>query len=46
MRLCCLLIAGTAMAAPAIRWGNVPWSFEPNAGQAPAELPYLARGHS
>lgn len=46
MRLCCLLIAGTAMAAPAIRWGNVPWSFEPNAGQAPAELRYLARGHS
>ena len=46
MRAVLLLIAGTAMAAPAVRWGNIPLSFEPNQGQAPAEVQYLARGSS
>ena len=46
MRVCFLLIAGTAMAAPAVQWGNVPLSFEPNTGQASAEVRYLARGSS
>ncbi len=44
MRACFLLIAGTAMAAPAVQWGTVPLSFEPNTGQAPAEVRYLVRG--
>jgi uncharacterized protein (TIGR03437 family) len=46
MRVCFLLIAGTAMAAPAVQWSNVPLSFEPNTGQASAEVRYLARGSS
>src|SRR5690242_12569591 len=46
MRVWFLLIAGTAMAAPSVRWGGVPLSFEPNTGQAPAEVRYLARGRS
>ncbi len=46
MRICFLLIAGTVMAAPAVRWGTVPLSFEPNTGQAAAEVRYLARGKS
>jgi uncharacterized protein (TIGR03437 family) len=46
MRAALLLIAGTAMAAPAVRWGNIPLSFEPNRGQAPAQVQYLARGSS
>ncbi len=46
MRVCFLLIAGTAMAAPAVRWTNVPLSFEPNTGQASAGVRYLARGSS
>src|SRR5215471_16216571 len=46
MRATLLLIAGTAMAAPAVRWGNIPLSFEPNRGQAPANIRYLARGSS
>src|ERR1700693_2626034 len=46
MRICFLLIAGTAMAAPAVQWGNIPLSFEPNTGQASAEVRYLARGSS
>jgi uncharacterized protein (TIGR03437 family) len=46
MRGCFLLIAGTAMAAPAVQWVNVPLSFEPNTGQASAEVRYLARGSS
>ena len=44
MRVSLLLIAGTAIAAPTVRWGNIPLSFEPNTGQAPAEVRYLARG--
>ena len=32
------------MAAPVVKWGNIPLSFEPNAGQANAEVGYLARG--
>jgi uncharacterized protein (TIGR03437 family) len=44
MRASLLLIAGTAIAAPTVRWGNIPLSFEPNTGQAPAEVRYLARG--
>jgi uncharacterized protein (TIGR03437 family) len=46
MRLCFLLIAGTAMAAPGVRWGNIPLSFEPDTGQASAQVSYLARGSS
>jgi uncharacterized protein (TIGR03437 family) len=46
MRTALLLIAGTAMAAPTVRWGNIPLSFEPNRGQAPSNIQYLARGSS
>ncbi len=46
MRALLLLIAGTAIAAPAVKWGNIPLSFEPNRGQASAEVRYLARGAS
>src|SRR5215831_2131095 len=46
MRATLLLIAGTAMAAPTVRWGNLPLSFEPNCGEAPAKVRYLARGSS
>jgi uncharacterized protein (TIGR03437 family) len=46
MRATLLLLAGTAMAAPAVKWGNIPLSFEPNTGQASAEVRYLARGSS
>jgi uncharacterized protein (TIGR03437 family) len=46
MRAALLLIAGTAMAAPAVRWGDIPFSFEPNRGQAPGRVEYLARGSS
>ena len=46
MRAALLLIAGTAMAAPAVRWGDIPLSFEPNQGQAPSRVEYLARGSS
>ena len=38
MRVFFLLVAGTAMAAP------LPLSFEPNTGQASAQVRYLARG--
>src|SRR5579872_2441632 len=41
-----LLIAATAIAAPAIQWGNIPLSFEPNTGQASAQVRYLAQGSS
>jgi uncharacterized protein (TIGR03437 family) len=41
-----LVLAGTALAAPAVQWHNVPLSFEPNFGQASAEVRYLARGRS
>ena len=44
MRASLLLIAVTAMAAPTVRWGNIPLSFEPNAGQASPPVRYLARG--
>ena len=44
MRAALLLIAGTAIAAPAVRWGDIPLSFEPNRGQAPGPVRYLARG--
>ncbi len=46
MRLWFLLFSGTAMAAPAVQWSNVPLSFEPNAGQASAQVRYLARSSS
>ena len=47
MRVCILLIAGTAMAAPAaVQWVNLPLSFEPNTGQAAPQVRYLARGSS
>jgi len=46
MRLLYILIAGTAVAAPAVHWANVPLSFEPNAGQTSAGVSYLARGSS
>jgi uncharacterized protein (TIGR03437 family) len=46
MRATLLLIAATAMAAPTVRWGDIPLSFEPNQGQAPAQVRYLARGSS
>jgi uncharacterized protein (TIGR03437 family) len=46
MRVTLLLLAGTAMGAPAVKWGNIPLSFEPNTGQASAEVRYLARGSS
>src|SRR5262249_10937984 len=46
MRATLLLFAGTAMAAPAVKWGDIPLSFEPNRGQASAPVRYLARGSS
>lgn len=46
MRIILLLVAGTALAAPVVQWGNLPLSFELNQGQAPADIRYLARGSS
>ncbi len=46
MRLWFLLFSGTAMAAPAVQWSNIPLSFEPNTGQASAQVRYLARSSS
>lgn len=46
MRTWILFVAATAMAAPAIKWTNVPLSFEPNVGQASSEVRYLAKGSS
>jgi uncharacterized protein (TIGR03437 family) len=46
MRVLLVLVAGTALAAPAVHWTDIPLSFEPNAGHAPAEVSYLARGGS
>jgi len=46
MRAALLFVAGAAMAAPTVKWGNIPLGFEPNRGQAPAEVRYLARGNS
>lgn len=43
MRLILILIAATAIAAPGVKWANTPLSFEPNTGQAPREVRYLAR---
>ena len=40
------LIAGMAMAAPSVKWPEVPLSFEPNMGQAAAHVRYLARDNS
>jgi len=31
---------------PCVKWGDIPLSFEPNVGQEPAEVRYLARGSS
>jgi uncharacterized protein (TIGR03437 family) len=46
MRATLLLLVGTAVAAPTVKWGNIPLSFEPNTGQAPAGVRYIARGSS
>lgn len=46
MRAALILMAGTALAAPSLKIGNIRLSFEPNTGQAPAEVRYLARGSS
>ncbi len=46
MRLWFLLFSGTALAAPAVQWSNIPLSFEPNTGQASAQVRYLARSSS
>src|SRR5579872_7370940 len=46
MRLLFFLAASTALAAPVVHWAHVPLSFEPNAGQAPADVSFLARGSS
>ncbi|HKE21588.1 MAG TPA: SBBP repeat-containing protein [Bryobacteraceae bacterium] len=43
MRLSLVFLASTAWAAPSAQWANLPLSFEPNSGQAPAEVRYLAR---
>jgi hypothetical protein len=43
MRVVCFLIACNAMAAPNIKWAEIPLSFEPNRGQAPDEALYVAR---
>jgi uncharacterized protein (TIGR03437 family) len=32
------------MATTTVRWGDIPLSFEPNRGQAPDQVQYLARG--
>ena len=40
------LLAGMALAAPSVKWPDVPLSFEPNMGQAAADVQYLARGNS
>ena len=46
MRIVFLVTACTAMAAPGVKWGDIPLSFEPNKGQQPAGVHYLARGSS
>jgi uncharacterized protein (TIGR03437 family) len=40
------VIAGMAMAAPSVKWPEVSLSFEPNRGQAAANIRYLARDNS
>src|SRR5258706_6516411 len=39
-------VASPVKAAPHVKWGDIPLSFEPNMGQEPAEVRYLARGSS
>ena len=46
MRTILFFVAGVAIGAPTVKWGNIPLNFEPNAGQASAEVRYLARGSS
>src|SRR5215472_7972150 len=46
MRAILFLVACAVIGAPTVKWGNIPLSFEPNAGQASAEVRYLARGSS
>jgi len=46
MRMLLLFTACTAMAAPGVKWADIPLSFEPNMGQEPAEVRYLSRGSS
>src|SRR5579872_2847187 len=46
MRTLLLFTTCTAMAAPSVKWATIPLSFEPNTGQAPAEVRYVARGSS
>ena len=41
-----ILVAGTALAAPGLQLAHIPLSFEPNSGQAPAEVRYVARSGS
>ena len=43
MRTLVFVIACTVVAAPAVWCSNLPLSFEPNRGQATAEVRYLAR---
>ena len=38
------LTACMAVAGPAVKWGEIPLSFEPNTGQAGAPANYVARG--
>jgi hypothetical protein len=44
MRALFFLTACTALAAPGVKWGNIPLSFEPNTGQTTTDVRYLARG--
>ena len=46
MRIALFLVAGTALAAPTVKWTSLPLAFEPNTGQTSAEVRYLARGSS
>jgi len=46
MRILFLLTACIAMAAPGVKWSEIPLSFEPNTGQAVTEVRYLARGNA
>ena len=34
------------LKAPCVKWGDIPLSFEPNVGQEPPEVRFLARGSS
>lgn len=46
MRMVFLFIACTAAASPALKWSDIPLSFEPNQGQESADVRYVARGGS